>query len=541
MATRQSCRLLNKTEITMHSESEPNVSVIQMDSGFKDEDVPPHMVKCGYSDREFLDDDDDDLLSFTQTQMLRITQTKLPDQDEITCVECRVNNDEAMLIECESCKKYHCLECEKLKPTEGEEELIQKTLETVKQNQVLKPLIWRCTRCRIDYPNIISRCDALQYTLTKTISTEEAKQKRQTEKHRKEIEKLKTELIEVRRENTILREKQLIKEKTHEIKRKNEKEVKKDISNEQKEPNNENEIEPNDRNKDKKHTPRETRIDEKPNMEKDEQEREMARILSCRPKTSEMIENKFEVCKDRREYGNEILEVGAQCKKVHIEKKEHEKLLEEEKKIKENEPNLKIQKANAEYCKHHLYNTCTYKGNCWKIHVTLREYRKTIRCRYYEGGRCLKGRFCEFKHLMEAQCKDFIAGNCTRGDTCTYRHLKYLDITPLPKNKKENNQNSREKDLQRVTEEKNTEDETQMNFFPEDTRKVDQTTTTMGITQLMNSEELYIRMEAMMEKIQERKEKEFYIRMEAMMEKIQERKEKREKQEERERTLSASK
>ena len=78
-------------------------------------------------------------------------------------------------------------------------------------------------------------------------------------------------------------------------------------------------------------------------------------------------------------------------------------------------------------------------------------------------------------------------------------------------------------------------------FFPEDTRKVDQTTTTMGITQLMNSEELYIRMEAMMEKIQERKEKEFYIRMEAMMEKIQERKEKREKQEERERTLSASK
>ena len=333
----------------------------------------------------------------------------------------------------------------------------------------------------------------------------------------------------------------MIKEKTHEIKRKNEKEVKKDISNEQKEPNNENEIEPNDRNKDKKHTPRETRIDEKPNMEKDEYEREMARILSCRPKTSEMIENKFEVCKDRREYGNEILEVGAQCKKVHIEKQEHEKLLEEGKKIKENEPNLKIQKANAEYCKHHLYNTCTYKGNCWKIHVTLREYRKTIRCRYYEGGRCLKGRFCEFKHLMEAQCKDFIAGNCTRGDTCTYRHLKYLDITPLPKNKKENNQNSREKDLQRVTEEKNTEDETQMNFFPEDTRKVDQTTTTMGITQLMNSEELYIRMEAMMEKIQERKEKEFYIRMEAMMEKIQERKEKREKQEEREKTPSASK
>ncbi len=44
------------------------------------------------------------VMFFTQTQVLRISQTKLPDQDEVTCVECRVNNDEIIIIECESCK-----------------------------------------------------------------------------------------------------------------------------------------------------------------------------------------------------------------------------------------------------------------------------------------------------------------------------------------------------------------------------------------------------------------------------------------------------
>ena len=56
-------------------------------------------------------------------------------------------------------------------------------------------------------------------------------------------------------------------------------------------------------------------------------------------------------------------------------------------------------------------------------HVTLKHYRKTIRCKFNEEGRCKNKMWCEFKHLINTPCKYYQKGNCMRGDMCNYRHI----------------------------------------------------------------------------------------------------------------------
>ena len=114
--------------------------------------------------------------------------------------------------------------------------------------------------------------------------------------------------------------------------------------------------------------------------------------------------------------------------------------MEEQNKEKENELNIKKEKAKKQYCKFHiLYNNCIYKDNCWKKHVSLEEYRKSIRCKYYEDGTCRKGRYCEYKHLINIRCKYYEDDRCLRGDTCTYRHIKKKDEDEWKNTYQENN------------------------------------------------------------------------------------------------------
>ena len=139
-----------------------------------------------------------------------------------------------------------------------------------------------------------------------------------------------------------------------------------------------------------------------------------------------------------------------------------------------NEPKTK-------YCKHHAYGRCKYRNTCWKIH-DAREYKRTIRCKFFEEGRCQNGYRCEYKHLMSETCRYYEKGNCYRGDACTYRHLPQMrGETPTTKKRVENDNNKVENKP-----DGNIAIQNEQNF-PEDTRKLDQITT--AITKIMNSRE----------------------------------------------------
>ena len=135
----------------------------------------------------------------------------------------------------------------------------------------------------------------------------------------------------------------------------------------------------------------------------------------------------------------------------------------------------------SKYCKHHAYGRCKYRNTCWKIH-DAREYKRTIRCKFFEEGRCQNGYRCEYKHLMSETCRYYEKGNCYRGDACTYRHLPQMrGETPKAKKREENDNNKVEN---KPEDNKITQNEQN---FPEDTRKLDQITT--AITKIMNSRE----------------------------------------------------
>ena len=83
-----------------------------------------------------------------------------------------------------------------------------------------------------------------------------------------------------------------------------------------------------------------------------------------------------------------------------------------------------------------------------KKHVSPKEYRKTIRCKFNEEGTCRKGNWCEFKHLRNIPCVHFQRGNCMRGDMCTFRHIEQ-EINPkqeknINKNNKKPMENNKE-------------------------------------------------------------------------------------------------
>ena len=231
--------------------------------------------------------------------------------------------------------------------------------------------------------------------------------------HISDKEELQNKLDESKREIVKLREQLLMKTDSNETKVEKLSESN-EVINIQKETD-ENKREHTNGEDTKNDSEIETESDIKDDSEDGEEESGITRIESCQTKNIKIIENKFEVCKDRSKCDNETVEVGLQCKKLHLGSEEHEKLKEDANKLKENEINIKKQKAMTQYCKHHLQNRCMFQNSCWKKHVSPRDYKKTIRCRYYEVGRCQKGSYCEYKHMSNTLCRYYAEDTCTRG------------------------------------------------------------------------------------------------------------------------------
>ena len=350
----------------------------------------------------------------------------------------------------------------------------------------------------------------------KDIATAKLKKKHENEteklkkNHISKMKELQDKLDERERENVKLREQLLIKSESEEIREEN-KSVANKETNKQKEAD-ENKREHtngeqnagNQKSDTKTYDKVETDSDNEDNFEDGEEERVKTIVQSCETKNIKIIKNKFEVCKDRSKCDNETVEVGLQCKKLHLEKEEHEKLMEDANKVKENELNIKKQKAETQYCKHHLQNRCMFQNSCWKKHVSTRDYMKTIRCKFYEEGRCRKGSNCEYKHLINTICRYFMEGTCKRGDMCTFRHIdenkipSFLLNETIHRNKKENNPSPKENKERKTP----TSDECIMEQnFQEDKRGLDQTTA-VAVTQLTKTVEILQRqMEIMMENV----------------------------------------
>ena len=144
----------------------------------------------------------------------------------------------------------------------------------------------------------------------------------------------------------------------------------------------------------------------------------------CRNDTMESIRNGFGLCEKRSECINKTVEVGIQCKKLHIAVNEYNEMREEINKEKEKEVSAKKLEAKTQYCKHYMYGTCRFNKNCWKRHVSLRVFKKTIRCKFHETIGCRNGKMCEYKHLLNPICKYFLQGNCYNEDMCVFRHMK---------------------------------------------------------------------------------------------------------------------
>ena len=201
--------------------------------------------------------------------------------------------------------------------------------------------------------------------------------------------------------------------------------------------------------------------------------------------TIQCIKNGLEMCKNRRECTKETIEVGVQCKKLHIEEKEYEKMKKEAEKEKEKEINIKKQEAKTQYCKHHLYNNCRFKERCWKKHVPLREYKKTIRCRFYENSAtgCRNRNMCEFKHQVNEICIHYANGNCRNDDKCIFRHIK-PDNQKNAKNENTSQTNTQKEEKEAVSEtETALEPETaeQNPIFRKGTRKINEATITQPV------------------------------------------------------------
>ena len=175
----------------------------------------------------------------------------------------------------------------------------------------------------------------------------------------------------------------------------------------------------------------EEEYEKEPKLEKEITEKHKKHAAKNMPKGVEM-------CKNRNECKTETVKVGVQCRKLHIEEEEFKKLKEEDRE-KEKELAMKKQEAKEQYCKHHLYQTCRFRDRCWKKHVTLKHYRKTIRCKFNEEGRCKNKMWCEFKHLINTPCKYYQNGNCMRGDMCNYRHIGQKENPTQEKTNEENN------------------------------------------------------------------------------------------------------
>ena len=80
-----------------------------------------------------------------------------------------------------------------------------------------------------------------------------------------------------------------------------------------------------------------------------------------------------------------------------------------------------------------MHGYCRYRESCWRKHYTIKESRKTIKCRFYEQGNCNKREWCGYKHEKKTPCKYEARGGCQRKEQCEFTHkVKQITKTPNP-------------------------------------------------------------------------------------------------------------
>ena len=95
------------------------------------------------------------------------------------------------------------------------------------------------------------------------------------------------------------------------------------------------------------------------------------------------------------------------------------------------EENVGRNDNKPQYCQKYLkYNFCHNGPGCSRAHISLRELRKTIKCKHHEKGYCYNKHRCPYKHEKNINCKYEIAGGCIRGDLCEYKHPKKRETIP---------------------------------------------------------------------------------------------------------------
>lgn len=445
--TRQSQRTNNNTENISYYESdyEDSLSEPDTDNNNTEEHSEGTTPELGKEDDSLLSGngtnnllDDTNLISFTQSQLVGSTQNSHKNENEIiSCKKCDKNGEETYCLQCHYCKEYYCIVCVEFSLSE---------LKQTEENEAtrLDQFKLKCTKCREDIEKLRkeTKQQLRDYEKKKADKTKKAPSK-EVENLKKEYEEKIKKLTE---ENTIIKERLEIKKASEKINEKaNEGET------EAKKHNPDPEIK-----NDRKHT----------NGEINEDENENENEETKYPKIQKCINKGFEMCKKRDQCTNETIEVGIECKKLHIEKVVYEKAKEKADKEKVNENNSKKIKFETQYCMYNLDNTCKFMDRCLKIHVTPREYKKTIKCKYFGKEGCREGKWCEYKHQINVPCKFYQSGSCRRGDMCTYKHIDLASEGTSPETSKisheEQNQNQ------------GNESQSEPNF-PEDSRAVDQT------------------------------------------------------------------
>ena len=114
---------------------------------------------------------------------------------------------------------------------------------------------------------------------------------------------------------------------------------------------------------------------------------------------------------------NKEVHIGIECGKMHIKPEDLERLA-DMKEIQRQEK-IREQGNEPEYC---IRNKCAYRERCKKIHVSLREYKKTKICKFYDKGYCYKRNRCEYRHEKQIACRFYRVGSCLKGIFCEYQH-----------------------------------------------------------------------------------------------------------------------
>ena len=148
----------------------------------------------------------------------------------------------------------------------------------------------------------------------------------------------------------------------------------------------------------------------------------------------DLCKSDIETCKEG--CTNDTLTIGTKCGKLHMELVKIEKIQKQaEEERKTNKENTR-KKMKAEYCKNNMYGRCTFGGNCKRAHITLDDYKRTIKCKYFERGYCEMKNRCKFKHERNTQCTFYEKGKCAKGEWCIYKHIDPVENTAIETKKK---------------------------------------------------------------------------------------------------------